>query len=101
MPMVKTQEFASVLGDERITLFSSSQECRLITFRTRQNRRLEFFTHDIRLLAGVIPFLFVRRLNEEKCIDTWKMILPMSMRGAKAWWLSIIKSHCQLSPMCS
>ena len=70
-----------VLRDLRVRLSSSRQPWRLITYRTRRGRRVEFLTNDFDLLPGVIAFLYSRRWEEEKCFDTWKN----DFSQAKAW----------------
>lgn len=70
-----------VLRDLRVMLSSSRQPWRLITFRTRRGRSVEFLSNDFDLQPGVIAFLYSRRWEEEKCFDTWKN----DFSQAKAW----------------
>ena len=74
-----------VLKDLRITLLSSRQNWRLITFRSRRGHVVEFLTNDFDLAPGVIAFLYSRRWEEEKCFDTWKNDFSL----AKAWGASV------------
>jgi hypothetical protein len=70
-----------VLRDLRVMLSSSRQPWRLITYRTRRGRQVEFLTNDFDPQPGVIAFLYSRRWEEEKCFDTWKN----DFSQAKAW----------------
>ena len=81
LPIADDPANAGVLKDLRVTLSSSSQPWRVITYRTRRGQRLEFLTNDFDLLPGVIAFLYARRWDEEKCFDTWKN----DFSQAKAW----------------
>jgi hypothetical protein len=74
-----------VLKDLRITLLSSRQHWRLITFRSRRGHVVEFLTNEFDLAPGVIAFLYSRRWEEEKCFDTWKNDFSL----AKAWGASV------------
>ncbi len=73
-----------VLKDLRITLRSSGEFWRLITFRTRRGHLVEFLTNELDLEPGLIAFLYSRRWEEEKCFDTWKN----DFSQAKAWGAS-------------
>jgi hypothetical protein len=81
-----TPENEGVIKDLRVTLSSSSEFWRLITFRTRRKRVVEFLTNDFSLEPGVIAFLYSRRWEEEKCFDTWKNDFSQS----KAWGKSVV-----------
>jgi IS4 transposase len=74
-----------VLKDLRITLRSSRQNWRLITFRSPRGHLVEFLTNEFKLEPGVIAFLYSRRWEEEKCFDTWKNDFSL----AKAWGASL------------
>ncbi|MFE8033053.1 hypothetical protein, partial [Thiohalocapsa marina] len=81
LPIADTPQNAGVLRDQRITLSSSPEPWRLITYRSRRGRTLEFLSNDFSLEPGVIAFLFFCRWQEEKCFDTWKN----DFAQAKAW----------------
>jgi hypothetical protein len=74
-----------VFKDLRITLLSSRQNWRLITFRSRRGHLVEFLTNEFELEPGLIAFLYSRRWEEEKCFDTWKNDFSL----AKAWGASV------------
>jgi hypothetical protein len=67
--------------DLRVTLSSSRELWRIVSFRTRRGWTIEFLTNDFDLQPGVVAFLFSRRWDEEKCFDTWKNDFSQS----KAW----------------
>ena len=75
-----------VVKDLRVTLGSSRESWRLITFRTRRGRLVEFLTNEFDLEPGLIAFLYSRRWEEEKCFDTWKN----DFSQAKAWGASVV-----------
>ena len=81
LPVTDDPLNVGVERDLRITLSSSPQPWRLIIFRTRRGRVIEFLTNDFDLQPGVVAFLFSRRWDEEKCFDTWKNDFSRS----KAW----------------
>ncbi len=81
LPVAADPANAGVLQDLRVTLASSREEWRLITYRARRGKMLQFLTNDSSLLPGVIAFLYFRRWEEEKCFDTWKN----DFAQAKAW----------------
>lgn len=71
--------------DLRVTLTSSRELWRIVTFKTRRGWTIEFLTNDFDLQPGVVAFLFSRRWDEEKCFDTWKNDFSQS----KAWGKSL------------
>ena len=75
-----------VVKDLRITLRSSRECWRLITYRTRRGHLVEFLTNEFDLQPGLIAFLYSRRWEEEKCFDTWKN----DFSQAKAWGASVV-----------
>jgi hypothetical protein len=75
-----------VVKDLRITLRSSREFWRLITYRTRRGHLVEFLTNELDLEPGLIAFLYSRRWEEEKCFDTWKN----DFSQAKAWGASVV-----------
>jgi len=75
-----------VVKDLRITLRSSREFWRLITYRTRRGHVVEFLTNELDLEPGLIAFLYSRRWEEEKCFDTWKN----DFSQAKAWGASVV-----------
>ncbi len=81
LPLAADPANAGVLHDLRVTLASSREEWRLITYRARRGNVLQFLTNDFGLLPGVVAFLYFRRWEEEKCFDTWKN----DFAQAKAW----------------
>lgn len=66
LPIADDPANAGVVKDLRITLASSPQPWRLITYRTRRGHQMEFLTNDFDLLPGVIAFLYARRWDEEE-----------------------------------
>ncbi|WP_313950210.1 transposase [Accumulibacter sp.] len=85
LPVADVSVNEGVLKDLRITLRSSHQCWRLITFRSRRGHLVEFLTNDFDLEPGLIAFLYSRRWEEEKCFDTWKNDFSL----AKAWGASV------------
>lgn len=81
LPIAAEPANEGVIGDLRISLSSSREPWRLITYRARRGKVLEFLTNDFSLLPGVVAFLYFRRWEEEKCFDTWKN----DFAQAKAW----------------
>jgi len=81
LPVADVPANAGVVKDLRITLSSSPELWRLITFRTRRGHQVEFLTNEFDLEPGLIAFLYSRRWEEEKCFDTWKNDFSL----AKAW----------------
>jgi hypothetical protein len=70
--------------DLQVTLSSSPELWRLISYCTRRGHRVEFLTNAFDLEPGLIAFLYARRWEEEKCFDTWKN----DFSQAKAWGAS-------------
>jgi len=87
-----TQVNEGVVKDLRITLGSSREFWRLITFRTRRGRLVEFLTNEFDLEPGIIAFLYARRWDEEKCFDTWKNDFSQT----KAWGASVVAIDSQI-----
>jgi hypothetical protein len=85
LPVADVPTNEGVLKDLRITLRSSRQNWRLITFRSPRGHLVEFLTNEFKLEPGVIAFLYSRRWEEEKCFDTWKNDFSL----AKAWGTSL------------
>ena len=81
LPIAADPANAGVLHDLRVTLASSREAWRLITYRARRGSVLQFLTNDFSLLPGVVAFLYFRRWEEEKCFDTWKN----DFAQAQAW----------------
>jgi hypothetical protein len=81
LPIADDPANAGVMKDLRVTLSSSRENWRLITYRPRRGGELQFLTNDFSLLPGVVAFLYFRRWEEEKCFDTWKN----DFAQAKAW----------------
>ena len=81
LPIAADPANEGVIRDLRVTLSSSREEWRLITYRARRGGELQFLTNDFSLLPGVVAFLYFRRWEEEKCFDTWKN----DFAQAKAW----------------
>jgi hypothetical protein len=92
LPVTKTPLNVGVMSDLRITLSSSRQPWRLITFHSRRGHQVEFLTNDFSLEPGVIAFLYSRRWEEEKCFDTWKN----DFTQAKAWGKSRVAIENQV-----
>jgi hypothetical protein len=88
LPVADVPTNEGVLKDLRITLRSSRQNWRLITFRSRRGHLVEFLTNEFKLEPGVIAFLYSRRWEEEKCFGTWKNDFSL----AKAWGASLAKA---------
>ena len=85
LPVAAVPAKDGVLKDLRITLRSSRQDWRLITFRSRRGHLVEFLTNEFKLEPRLIAFLYSRRWEEEKCFDTWKN----DFSQAKAWGASV------------
>jgi hypothetical protein len=89
-----------VIHDLRVTLSSSREAWRLITYRARRGGALQFLTNDFSLLPGVVAFLYFRRWEEEKCFDTWKN----DFAQAKAWGKGTVaianQARWPSSPVC-
>jgi hypothetical protein len=81
LPIADDPANAGVMKDLRVTLSSSRENWRLITYHPRRGGELQFLTNDFSLLPGVVAFLYFRRWEEEKCFDTWKN----DFAQAKAW----------------
>ena len=86
LPVSDTPVNEGVLKDLQVTLGSSRELWRLITFRTRRDRVVQFLTNEFDLEPGLIAFLYARRWEEEKCFDTWKN----DFSQAKAWGKSVV-----------
>ena len=86
LPVADTEVNEGVVKDLRITLRSSRELWRLITFRTRRGHQVEFLTNEFDLEPGLIAFVYSRRWEEEKCFDTWKN----DFSQAKAWGASVV-----------
>ena len=86
LPVTDTPVNEGVVKDRQVTLGSSREYWRLITFRTRRGRVVEFLTNELDLEPGLIAFLYARRWEEEKCFDTWKN----DFSQAKAWGKSVV-----------
>ncbi|WP_041603450.1 hypothetical protein [Thioflavicoccus mobilis] len=97
IPVTDAPYNEGVIADLRITLSSSREPWRLVTFRTRRGRTVEFLTNDFSLLPGVVAFLYARRWDEEKCFDTWKN----DVAQAEAWGKSLtaIENQIRLLPI--
>ena len=91
-------ENEGVVADLRITLSSSRERWRLVTFRTRRGRTVEFLTNDFSLLPGVVAFLYSRRWDEEKCFDTWKNDFAQAKAWGKCCWTIC---DCDRTPLLS
>ena len=85
LPVANDPVNEGVERDLRVTLSSSRELWRIVTFRTRRGWTIEFLTNDFDLQPGVVAFLFSRRWDEEKCFDTWKNDFSQS----KAWGKSL------------
>lgn len=81
LPIAADPANEGVLHDLRVTLASSREQWRLITYRARRGSVLQWLTNDFSLLPGVVAFLYFRRWEEEKCFDTCKN----DFAQAKAW----------------
>ena len=99
LPVAEDPVNAGVVSDLRVTLTSSSEPWRLITYRSPKGRVVKFLTNDFGLLPGVIAFLFLNRWEEEKCFDTWKN----DFSQAKAWGKSrvAIENQARLATITS
>lgn len=85
-PVADHEANEGVQRDLEVLLESSPQPWRLITYRTRRGKQIEFLTNDFTLEPGVVAFLYSRRWDEEKCFDTWKN----DFTQAKAWGKSLV-----------
>ena len=92
MPVDDLPVNEGVVKDLHITLRSSREFWRLITFRTRRGHRVEFLTNELDLQPGLIAFLYSRRWEEEKCFDTWKN----DFSQAKAWGTGVVAIENQV-----
>jgi len=70
-----------IISDQKIRLKSTRQDWRLITYRTRRGKVVQFLTNDFTLEPGLIAFLYSRRWDEEKCFDTWKNDFSQAKAG--------------------
>jgi hypothetical protein len=86
LPVAEVALNEGVVKDLRISLRSSPEPWRLISFRTRRGHEVEFLTNEFDLEPGLIAFLYARRWEEEKCFDTWKN----DFSQAKAWGASLV-----------
>jgi hypothetical protein len=86
LPVADVPANEGVVKDLRITLSSSRELWRLITYRTRRGHLVEFLTNEFDLEPGLIAFLYSRRWEEEKCFDTWKN----DFSQAKAWGAGVV-----------
>ena len=86
LPVADDPVNEGVVKDLRITLRSSRELWRLITYRTRRGHLVEFLTNEFALEPGLIAFLYSCRWEEEKCFDTWKNDFSL----AKAWGASVV-----------
>ena len=91
---------AGVIQDLRVTLSSSREEWRLITYRPRRGGELPFLTNDFSLLPGVVAFLYFRRWEAEKCFDTWKNDFAQAKAWVRARWPLPIRRAWRSSPVC-
>jgi hypothetical protein len=86
LPIAELAVNEGVVKDLQITLRSSGEFWRLVKFRTRRGRHIQFLTNEFDLEPGLIAFLYSRRWDEEKCFDTWKN----DFCQAKAWGASVV-----------
>lgn len=87
-----------VVKNQRITLGSSREFWRLITFCTRRERLVEFLTNDFDLESGLIAFLYARRRDEKNVSTPDKTTLARLRLGAQVSWpSSAIRSAWSLS----
>ena len=86
LPVAEVAVNEDVVKDLRITLRSSCEFSRLITFRTRRGHLVEFLTNELDLEPGLVAFLYSRRWEEEKCFVTWKN----DFSQANAWDASVV-----------
>ena len=86
LPVADVPVNEGVVKDLRITLSSSRELWRLITYCTRRGHLVEFLTNEFDLEPGLIAFLYSRRWEEEKCFDTWKNDFSL----AKAWGAGVV-----------
>jgi len=92
LPVADIPANEGVVKDLRITLSSSRELWRLITYRTRRGHLVEFLTNEFDLEPGLIAFLYSRRWEEEKCFDTWKN----DFSQAKAWGAGVVAIENQV-----
>jgi Transposase DDE domain len=92
LPVADVPVNEGVVKDLRITLSSSRELWRLITYRTRRGHLVEFLTNEFDLEPGLIAFLYSRRWEEEKCFDTWKN----DFSQAKAWGANVVAIRNQV-----
>lgn len=67
--------------DQLIQLDSSTQQWRLIEYKSDTGETYEYLTNDLTLASGIVAFLYHRRWDEEKYFDNYKN----DMANAKAW----------------
>jgi len=70
--MTAIPENRDVLRDETITLRSSSEPWRRVSFCNDTGEEIVFLTNELAAVPGVIAFLYLRRWDEEKCFDMRK-----------------------------
>ena len=92
LPVADVPANEGVVKDLRITLSSSRELWRLITYRTRRGHLVEFLTNEFDLEPGLIAFLYSRRWEEEKCFDSWKN----DFSQAKAWGTGVVAIENQV-----
>jgi hypothetical protein len=80
-PIVLNTSHQGVLYDRTVKLQSSQGTWRLIGFHSPEGIDYEYLTNDLKLLPGVVAFLYHRRWDKEKYYDSFKKDLA----GAKAW----------------
>jgi hypothetical protein len=80
-PIVLNTSHQGVLYDRTVKLQSSQGTWRLIGFHSPEGIDYEYLTNDLKLLPGVVAFLYHRRWDKEKYYDSFKNDLA----GAKAW----------------
>lgn len=88
-----------VISDELIELNSSSQQWRLVTYKTPLDHIYTYLTNNVEMEPGVIAFLYLRRWDEEKCFDTWKNDFSQKKAWGKGY--TAIKSQTVLAIMTS
>jgi hypothetical protein len=100
LPVAADSANAGVLQDLRVTLSSSREEWRLITYCARRGKVLQFLTNDFFLLPGVIAFLYFRRWEEESASIPGKTTSLRRRPGVRAPWPSPIRPGWPSSPIC-
>jgi len=75
-----------IKSDQRIQLGSSTEQWRLIGYKSDTGEYYEYLTNDFTLTSGVVAFLYHRRWDEEKYFDNYKN----DMGNTKAWGKSNI-----------